>query len=336
MQSFRGTVPEPVEGSVSHHSVFCGSFFDGFTPVREPERHGGVQHHHPVSDPAATQQHRYILHQAAVHHPPAGYARLSGQPECGALCAFELHGSLCAGVFPERPVRAEGLLRLRHDFRVPGAPAAHAGGISGSDAVPAVLYAGAHRGAAPLCPAVCPVRPAGGGDHPGPDPPGGAAGGTGRGRRGVRGAQGAGGAGPAVPAAGLCPPQPLPPARWATAVLLPVCTAVSAPELPPGGRGLGAAPGWPRLREGAGYAGGAGAAAPERRFAGGTGSADRTAPDPAGRGRPASGAAAYLLPQLSPPPAPAAGGGRAPDPVAPGALAGGICQRPPAAESQQF
>lgn len=52
------------------------------------------------------------------------------------------------------------------------------------------------------------------------------------------------------------PPQPLPPARWATAVLLPVCTAVSAPELPPGGRGLGAAPGWPRLREGAGYAGG--------------------------------------------------------------------------------
>ncbi len=90
----------------------------------------------------------------------------------------------------------------------------------------------------------------------------------------------------AVPAAGLCPPQPLPPARWATAVLLPVCTAVSAPELPPGGRGLGAAPGWPRLREGAGYAGGAGAAAPERRFAGGTGSADRTAPDPAGRGRP--------------------------------------------------
>ena len=58
------------------------------------------------------------------------------------------------------------------------------GGISGSDAVPAVLYAGAHRGAAPLCPAVCPVCPAGGGDHPGPDPPGGAAGGTGRGRRG--------------------------------------------------------------------------------------------------------------------------------------------------------
>ena len=45
--------------------------------------------------------------------------------------------------------------------------------------------------------------------------------------------RGAGGAGPAVPAAGLCPPQPLPPARWATAVLLPVCTAVSAPELPP-------------------------------------------------------------------------------------------------------
>ena len=143
----------------SHHSVFCGSFLTVFTPVREPERHGGVQHHHPVSDPAATQQHRYILHQAAVHHPPAGYARLSGQSECGALCAFELHGSLCAGVFPERPVRAKGLLRLRHDLRVPGAPAAHAGGISGSDAVPAVLYAGAHRGAAPLCPGCLPRPP---------------------------------------------------------------------------------------------------------------------------------------------------------------------------------
>ena len=51
---------------------------------------------------------------------------------------------------------------------------------------------------------------------------------------------------------------------------------------------------WGRLQ--AGPACGAGAAAPERRFAGGTGSADRTAPDPAGRGRPASGAAAYLLP----------------------------------------